>query len=242
MAILKVNRAHYVADGWRWSILSEVGSVSFSAAGVHMYLLGFDDGDTVTRSMIENSGESEADVQDLLKELRVAGVLAFKKMGQENEVWFLTDDPWRAPLDVDDDVITTDVPPPVDPDQLNIPSGKTDFYRKLGNIPFHERRNQRQNFTIIPNEVLENDELSMQARSVYVFLASYCYDESVCWPTLGQLSEKMKISETTLRRYLNELVDAGLLEINREQGRGNSYRLYAHPTVTLYTNLNDDDF
>jgi DNA-binding transcriptional ArsR family regulator len=86
-------------------------------------------------------------------------------------------------------------------------------------------------FTQIPNAVLYDAEISMQARALYTVLLSYAWDGPTVWPGFESesgrgLTDRTGWGEHTIRKYLRELQDAGLVEIKREgRGRTNIYRL-----------------
>ena len=81
-------------------------------------------------------------------------------------------------------------------------------------------------FTIIPNEVMNNKNLSHGAFKLYSVLASYCYgDKNTCYPSQATLAERMGVSVRTVRRYLQELIDAGLVQKKRRGSISNLYTL-----------------
>lgn len=79
-------------------------------------------------------------------------------------------------------------------------------------------------FTQIPNTVTRNPKLSMQAKFVYGLLLSYAWQDPDSYPGLARLREDTGAKEDTIRKYIRELVDSGLLEVvRRGMGKTNRY-------------------
>ena len=82
-------------------------------------------------------------------------------------------------------------------------------------------------FTVIPNAVLLNPDLSISARLVYGILKSYAWKDEKAWPGQDRLAEELGVTAKTLRGFMHELVDAKLVTVER-RGRGltNLYRVH----------------
>jgi len=93
------------------------------------------------------------------------------------------------------------------------------------------KNNIRENFTIIPNELINDDELSDRAKFVFVYMASKP-DE---WDFLNKnLSKSLKYTIKTLRKYIKELCDSGWITKYQQSKKngvftGNSYTLNPSP-------------
>ena len=70
-------------------------------------------------------------------------------------------------------------------------------------------------FTQVPNEVLEDINVSIQARLLYSILLSHAWETNKVFPGQGRLAEKMGTSEKSVRKYVQELKNAGYLSIKR---------------------------
>lgn len=82
-------------------------------------------------------------------------------------------------------------------------------------------------FTQIPNFLLTNKELSVGAKLTYAMLLKYAWHESACYPGQAKLADDMGAGERSVRTYLKELEDAGLLEVQqRGLGKTNLYKLH----------------
>ena len=82
-------------------------------------------------------------------------------------------------------------------------------------------------FTQVPNFVLTNSKISVGAKLGYAMLLKYAWGDNACFPGQTKLAEDMGSGERSVRRYLDELEKAGLLEIEqRGLGKTNLYRLF----------------
>jgi DNA-binding transcriptional regulator YhcF (GntR family) len=82
----------------------------------------------------------------------------------------------------------------------------------------------RKGFTVIPNYILRNPELSPGARLTYTLLLSYAWQEGSCFPGQKRLAADIGLKERMVRYYLTELKKAGFIEvIRRGLGKTNVY-------------------
>lgn len=85
----------------------------------------------------------------------------------------------------------------------------------------------RHGFTQVPNFILTKKELSVGAKLAYAMLLKYAWADDACFPGQVKLGEDMGSSERSVRSYLKELEDAGLLQITqRGLGKTNIYKLF----------------
>lgn len=71
-------------------------------------------------------------------------------------------------------------------------------------------------------------DLSHRAVSIYLYLANMADENNECWPAIPTIARDLKLSQSTVRRGLQDLRDAGLVETEqryRESG-GNSSLQY----------------
>lgn len=69
--------------------------------------------------------------------------------------------------------------------------------------------------------------LSHRAVSIYLYLANMADKNNECWPAIPTIAKELKISQSTVRRGLQDLRDAGLVETvqqYRENGGHSSLR------------------
>ena len=82
-------------------------------------------------------------------------------------------------------------------------------------------------FTQVPNVILLDKRLSVGAKLSYAMLLRYKWGEDQCYPGQQRLAEDIGAGERSVRTYLKELEDAGLLEVtHRGLGKTNLYRLH----------------
>lgn len=72
---------------------------------------------------------------------------------------------------------------------------------------------------------LYQSDLPNRAISVYLYLRSRANKEGFCWPAIPTMARELKMSESTIRRALRDLVQEGFLVIEgrlRENGADSS--------------------
>ena len=79
------------------------------------------------------------------------------------------------------------------------------------------------------SEVFERSKTQGNARLVLLSLADSCNDDACCWPSIRKLAEKANISEPILKKYLNALIEVGV--VSRDERSDASGR----QTSNLYT-------
>lgn len=80
---------------------------------------------------------------------------------------------------------------------------------------------------MVPNEVLDESQLSIQARFLYIVLLKHCYQKETCFPGQKALAAVLGCGERNIRVLLKQLVNEGLIEIKRDGwNRANTYTVY----------------
>lgn len=83
-------------------------------------------------------------------------------------------------------------------------------------------------FTMVPNVVLLDGDMSMGARMVYAQLLHYAREKEEAWPGQARLAAQLGCSERSLRTYIGELEEAELIRSRRRgMGRTNVYSIPA---------------
>ncbi len=81
-------------------------------------------------------------------------------------------------------------------------------------------------FTQIPNFLLNNKNLTNNAKVVYAKLLSYAWHNNQVFPGQERMAEEIGSSKSTVGRAVQELEEQGWLEIQRRgQGKTNLYIL-----------------
>ena len=80
------------------------------------------------------------------------------------------------------------------------------------------------------DSIYEDQELSHRAKAVYIYLKDHANKEGACWPGINTIAAGVSLSRSTVKRALNDLVKAGLVEKSgrwRENGSltSNLYRI-----------------
>lgn len=68
-------------------------------------------------------------------------------------------------------------------------------------------------------------ELNHRAKAVYIYLKDHANREGTCWPGINTIAAGVSLSRSTVKRALNDLVKAGLVEKSkrwRENGSASS--------------------
>ena len=81
---------------------------------------------------------------------------------------------------------------------------------------------------------LYRTDLPHRAVSVYIYLADRANKNGECWPAIPTIAKELKLSQTTVRRALDDLRKEGLLETEqryRPNGGNSSLLVNAQPPV-----------
>ncbi len=82
------------------------------------------------------------------------------------------------------------------------------------------------NFTQIPNEILEESQLSIPARYLLCVLLRRCQSDEWCYPSQKSLGRYLNVKPRTIRNYLKELEENGLIYTVRTGfNRPNTYKV-----------------
>jgi DNA-binding transcriptional ArsR family regulator len=81
-------------------------------------------------------------------------------------------------------------------------------------------------FTQVPNAILRSPDLTPAAKMTYAMLLSYAWQNDFCFPGQERLANDIGVSDRSVRTYLKELEEKGLLSIRQQgQGKPNLYTL-----------------
>ena len=61
-------------------------------------------------------------------------------------------------------------------------------------------------------DFLYRSELPHRAGSVYIYLSDRANKDGECWPAIPTIAAELKLSQSTIRRALHDLRNAGLIE------------------------------
>lgn len=68
----------------------------------------------------------------------------------------------------------------------------------------------------VPKEVMYRKDLSIEARVVYGVLWTRQNGDNVAWPGQAYIADKIGVSDRSIRRYVTELKEAGLIEVEQQ--------------------------
>jgi hypothetical protein len=71
-----------------------------------------------------------------------------------------------------------------------------------------------------------HDGLSPSSKLLLMALANYADDEGLCWPSVARLVTMTGLGERTVRRLLPDLVETGLMAMEKQEGRNTRYVLH----------------
>lgn len=83
---------------------------------------------------------------------------------------------------------------------------------------------------------LYQSELPNRAITVYLYLRGRANKEGVCWPAIPTMAREMKVSESTVRRGVQDLQKAGFLTVE-ERFRWNKADSSNKYILTRYSSL-----
>lgn len=62
------------------------------------------------------------------------------------------------------------------------------------------------------DSIYEDQELSHRAKAVYIYLKDHANKEGTCWPGINTIAAGVSLSRSTVKRAMDDLVRAGLVE------------------------------
>ncbi len=78
------------------------------------------------------------------------------------------------------------------------------------------------------DNIYQSAELSHRAKVVYIYLKDHSNKEGTCWPGIKTIAAGVSLSRSTVKRALDDLVKAGLVEKSsrRRENGGVTSNLY----------------
>ena len=65
------------------------------------------------------------------------------------------------------------------------------------------------------DSIYEDEELSHRAKAVYIYLKDHANRQGTCWPGINTIAAGLNLSRSTVKRAIDDLVKAGLVEKSR---------------------------
>ncbi|MBI4226363.1 helix-turn-helix domain-containing protein [Candidatus Roizmanbacteria bacterium] len=97
------------------------------------------------------------------------------------------------------------------------------------------------NFTIIPNELLGESQLSIPSRYLYCVLLKYTGQNEWCFPSQKTLAKNLNCSDRHIRNLIEELEENELIyKVRRGFNRSNNYKVAKSLTYYRQSNGNSN--
>lgn len=93
----------------------------------------------------------------------------------------------------------------------------------------------------IPDWLLESDSCSMNAKLVYALLCKFAGENGHCFPSQKTLAKRLKVSDRSIRNYLDELIDAKLIDVKRV-GLKKTNRYFFLDHDDMHNNVGQENF
>lgn len=101
---------------------------------------------------------------------------------------------------------------------------------------------KRKNFTMIPNVLLSECQLSTPARLLLCVLFKYSFQKDYCWPSQETLGKDIGCTSRHIRNLLKELEEAELIDPKRLGfNRTNTYKLSKDLKTTRVSSSNEEN-
>lgn len=100
----------------------------------------------------------------------------------------------------------------------------------------HKDATLKKGFTIMPNIVMLDENLSFQARFLYQLMLMFSWLKGNCFPGQDRLAQIMKVHRNSVLRYLQELKDYGLVSWKR-RGLNKTNIYYIEKISDVYPNF-----
>jgi len=70
------------------------------------------------------------------------------------------------------------------------------------------------------DSIYRDEELGPRAKAVYIYLKDHANKQGTCWPGINTIASGVSLSRSTVKRALDDLIKAGLVE-KSSRWRGN---------------------
>ena len=72
-------------------------------------------------------------------------------------------------------------------------------------------------YGLIPRAIMRDKSISIGAKGLYAYLASFAGSKLVCYPTRDTIMDELRIAKNTFNKYTNELQNNGYIKIERNR-------------------------
>lgn len=75
-------------------------------------------------------------------------------------------------------------------------------------------------YGFIPRSIMRNKNLSLQAKAIYSYLASFAGNTGKAFPSVSLMLSELKLSKDTYYKYIDELKESGAIQVKQERSNG----------------------
>ena len=81
-------------------------------------------------------------------------------------------------------------------------------------------KNNKGGYGVVFQDIMRNPDLPPYSKLLYAYLSSFAGKKGICYPSKKCISHDLKITEGTVHKYIQPLVDQGFLRIERKKEHG----------------------
>ena len=78
-------------------------------------------------------------------------------------------------------------------------------------------------YGLIKRNIMRDQTISIQAKAIYSYLISFAGNSMTAFPSQKLMSEELGISDKTLKKYLNELKECGLVTVTQKRNNQGTF-------------------
>ena len=81
-------------------------------------------------------------------------------------------------------------------------------------------KNNKGGYGVVFQDIMRNPDLPAYSKLLYAYLSSFAGKKGICYPSKKCISHDLKITEGTVHKYIQPLIDQGFLRIERKKEHG----------------------
>jgi len=75
-------------------------------------------------------------------------------------------------------------------------------------------------YGIVPKKVMQDEELSIEAKAIYAYLCSYAGNKNFAFPSVDKIRYDLGISEKRFYKHINQLLDSPYMKKEKKRTNG----------------------
>lgn len=97
---------------------------------------------------------------------------------------------------------------------------------KIFDITFAPKRSKGKNFTQISNILIDNSDLTIYEKMIFIVIKRHMINKLVCWPSIPTIARKAGCGETTAKKRIKSLIKKKYIEkVEIKTVKSNVYRI-----------------